>query len=189
MKHFRSISLILTVFTVGIISETRCYAQSDMLWRVGGQYGVIGNTFCRNGYAENYTMSLTLGFDIAIKDTPWRWGAEVGAMNQGIADYFFEEDEPDSFVRPNFAYVGAFADYDFPKVESPLFCRAGLAYAQQSDMWIHHVERKPVPLFISGVGFDWNSFKVMLNGYIAPKGIYIITLSGGLYFGKKKNKQ
>ena len=188
MKHIHPISLILTIFAIGIISETRCSAQSDMLWRVGGQYGVLGNTFCKKGSAENFTMSLTLGFDIAIKNTPWRWGAEVGAMNQAIADYFFEEDEPDSFVRPNFAYVGAFGDYGFTMGKLPLFCRAGLAYAQQSDMWIHHVERKPIPLVITGFGFDWNYFKIMLNGYIAPEGNYVLTLSGGLYFGKKKTQ-
>ena len=109
-------------------------------------------------------------------------------MNQAIADYFFEEDEPDRFVRPNFAYVGAFSDYGFTMGVLPLFCRAGLAYAQQSDMWIHHVERKPIPLVITGFGFDWNYFKVMLNGYIAPEGNYVLTLSGGLYFGKKKTQ-
>ena len=188
MKHIHPISLILTIFAIGIISETRCPAQSDMLWRVGGQYGVLGNTFCRKGAAENFTMSLTLGFDIAIKNTPWRWGAEVGIMNQGIAEYFFKEDEPDRFVRPNFAYAGTFADYGFTMGKLPLFCRAGLAYAQQSDMWIHHVERKPIPLAITGFGFDWNYFKVMLNGYIAPEGNYVLTLSGGLYFGKKKKQ-
>ena len=188
MKHIHPISLILTIFAIGIISETRCFAQSDMLWRVGGQYGVLGNTFCKKGAAENFTMSFTLGFDIAIKNTPWRWGAEVGAMNQAIADYFFEEDEPDRFVRPNFAYVGAFSDYGFTMGVLPLFCRAGLAYAQQSDMWIHHVERKTIPLVITGFGFDWNYFKVMLNGYIAPEGNYVLTLSGGLYFGKKKTQ-
>lgn len=170
------------LFSVGIT----CSAQSDMLWRIGGQYGVMGNTFCKKVDSEIFTMSLTFGFDIAIKNTPWRWGAEVGAMNQGIADYFFEEDEPERFVRSNFAYVGTFADYGLFMEKLPLFCRAGLAYARQSDLWIYHYEQKYIPLVITGIGLDWNYFKLMFNGYIAPEGNFIITLSGGLYFGKKK---
>lgn len=189
MNHFRSISLILTIIALSLISKTRCFAQSDMLWRVGGQYGVFGNTFCKKGTADNFTMSLTLGFDMAIKNTPWRWGAEVGAMNQAIADYFFPEDEPDRFVRPNFAYIGAYTDYGFHMGTLPLFCRAGLAYARQSDMWIYHVEHKPIPLVITGFGFDWDYLKVMLNGWVAPEGNYVITLSGGLYFGKKRQQE
>jgi hypothetical protein len=37
-------------------------------------------------------------------------------------------------------------------------------------MWPHHVEHKPIPLVITGFGFDWDYLKVMLNGYIAPEG-------------------
>ena len=186
MKHIHAISLILMMFTAGIVSETWCSAQSDMIWRVGGQFGVFGNTFCKKGSAENFTMSATLGFDIAIKDTPWRCGAEVGLMNQGIAHYSYVEDEPDRFVRPNFGYAGAFAEYGFSAGKLPLFCRAGLAYAQQHDAWIYHVERKHIPLVITGFGFDWNYLKITLNGYIAPEGNYVLTVSGGLYFGKRK---
>ena len=189
MNHFRLISLVLTIISLSLISKTRCFAQSDMLWRVGGQYGVFGNTFCKKGAVENFTMSATLGFDMAIKNTPWRWGAEVGSMNQAIADYFFPEDEPDRFVRSNFAYIGAFTDYGFHMGTLPLFCRTGLAYARQSDMWIYHVEHKPIPLVITGFGFDWDYLKVMLNGYVAPEGNYVITLSGGLYFGKKRQQE
>ncbi len=178
------------ILIISFLLSINCFAQSDMLWRVGGQYGVYGNTFCKKGSAAsfNFTQSLTLGFDMAIKDTPWRWGVEVGAISQGIADYFFEEDEPDRFIRPNYAYAGGFSEYGFHLGKLPLFCRAGLAYALERDMWIHHVENKHIPFVITGLGFDWNYFKVMLNGYIAPEGNFVLTLSGGLYFGKKKKQ-
>lgn len=183
--HFTYLHLIFVICF--LLFETNCFAQSDMLWRVGGQYG-IGNTFCKKGSAENFTMSLTLSFDMAIKNTPWRCGVEVGAMNQAIADYFFKEDEPDRFIRPNFAYAGAFSDYGFYIGKLPLFCRAGLAYARQSDMWIYHVENKNIPLVITGFGTDLDYLKVMLNGYIAPEGNFVLTLSGGLYLGMEKKK-
>ena len=127
-------------------SEAKCAAQSDMIWRVGGQYGVLGITYFKDK-TEDFTMSLTLGFDMAVKDTPWRLGVEGGVMNQGIADYFFEEDEPDHFVRPNYIYAGA---------------------------------------VITGFGYDLDFFKAMLNGYIAPGGILVVTLSGGFYFGRRR---
>ena len=43
-------------------SEAKCAAQSDMIWRVGGQYGVLGITYFKDK-TEDFTMSLTLGFD------------------------------------------------------------------------------------------------------------------------------
>ena len=181
-RYLIAFPLVILAFC---FSEAKCAAQSDMIWRVGGQYGVLGITYFKDK-TEDFTMSLTLGFDMAVKDTPWRLGVEGGVMNQGIADYFFEEDEPDHFVRPNFIYAGAFTEYGFHVWRQPLFCRAGLGYALESDMWVHHVETKHVPIVITGFGYDLDYFKAMLNGYIAPGGILVVTLSGGFYFGRRR---
>jgi hypothetical protein len=68
-------------------------------------------------------------------------GIDAGIMNQGIADYFFEEDEPDRFIRPNYEYVGGVVDYSvFSKNEFTVFARGGLAPAHRRDMYIWHSE-------------------------------------------------
>jgi len=156
-----------------------------MSWRIGGQLG-IGNTFSAEGEADNFTMSQTLGFDLAIGQSPWRAGIECGAMNQAIADYFFEEDAPDVFVRPNFIYAGVFADYGFHVGKLPFFVRAGLGPAQQTDVYVHHVEQKVIPFLFTGAGLDYDYGKFMLQGFLSPSGDFVLTVSLGLYVGKMR---
>ena len=79
-RYLIAFPLVILAFC---FSEAKCAAQSDMIWRVGGQYGVVGITSCGDK-TEDFTMSLTLGFDMAVKDTPWRWGIEGERMNRTI---------------------------------------------------------------------------------------------------------
>lgn len=188
MKSGLTIVFSCAIIVFFFLAETCCLAQSEMAWRAGGQIGLIGDTFSKfqGEYHRIPTMSLSLSYDMAIGDTPWRGGIDVGTTYQGLWEYRFEENEADRFVRTDFMYAGAFADYGFHLWKLPLFCRAGLAYARQNDMWVKHNEYKSIPLVITGFGFDWNHCIVMLNGYIAPEGILVLTLSGGAYFGKRK---
>jgi len=146
----------------------------------------IGNTFSSRGSADNFTMSATLGFDMALGQTPWRVGVECGAMNQAIADYAFEENEPERFIRPNFLYAGVYTDYGFHLGKLPLFVRGGIGPARQTDLYIYHTEHKVIPLFITGFGVDLDYGKGMLQGYLSPSGDFVLTLSFGLYLGKNR---
>lgn len=139
---------------------------------------------------DHFTMSATLGFEKVIHNTKWRWCIEGGIMNQGIADYFFEDDEPERLVRPNFEYIGALANYSlfcgcFMNNTFHIFLKAGLAPAHQRDMYIYHYEDKFTMLGIVGVGFDCEGSKWMISGYVNPQGIFIFNISYGWWFGKR----
>ena len=141
------------------------------------------------GYGDpDFTMSLTMGFNKAIKETKWRWGIDAGIMNQGLADYFFDEDEPDRFIRPNFEYVGGVVDYSIAsKNHYAIFARGGLAPAHRSDLYIQHYEDKYTCLGIIGIGVDYYWGRFIINGYIDPRGYFVLMLSSRLWFGKKMN--
>lgn len=132
-------------------------------------------------------MSMTIGFNNVIRNTRWRWGVEGGIMNPGIADYFFEEGEPDRFVHPNFEYVGAVADYNIlSKGEAfSFFARGGIAPAHQGDVYLYHREEKFTALGIIGIGADWGFSKLLISGYISPSGITTIQVGYGWWFGKR----
>ena len=135
-----------------------------------------------------FTMSVTIGFNKAIKETKWRWGIDAGIMNQGIADYFFEEDEPDRFIRPNYEYVGGVVDYSvFSKNEFTVFARGGLAPAQRRDMYIWHYEDKYTCLGLVGIGLDSYFNRFLVHGYLDPRGYFVLMLSYGWWFGKTRN--
>ena len=108
-------------------------------------------------------------------------------MNQGIVDYFFEDDAPDIFVRPNFEYVGVIADYSlFSKGEGfNIFARGGFAPAHQRDLYVYHSEDRFTALGLIGVGADYYWSKVMITGYISTSGIATIQVSYGWWFGKR----
>ena len=160
------------------------YAQYPYKWQVGGTMG-MGATIYPGG--ETPTMSMTIGFNKAFQNTKWRWSIEAGIMNQGMVDYAFNDDDPDRFVRPNFEYVGAIADYSlFSKGEGfNLFARGGLAPAHQRDLYVYHSEDRFAALGLIGVGADmyWN--KVMITGYISTSGMVTIQVSYGWWFGKR----
>lgn len=163
------------------------HAQSSMKWRIGGQYG-IGATYSTQTKKADFTMNMGLGCDLALGQSAWRAGLECGAISQGVADYFFEEGEPERFVRPNFLYAGAYADYGFHLGKLPFFVRGGIGPAQQIDQYIYHNEKTAVPFFITGAGLDLDYMKFMLHGYVTPKGDAVVTLSLGLYLGKQKKE-
>ena len=174
------------IISVIVLSFQTVCAQSSMKWRIGGQYGVVGSLFGSRYVEPDFAMSLTLGFDMAVNESPWRIGIEAGAMNQGIMDYSFFDEEDDRFVRANYAYVGAYTDYEFQFKGKNLFVRGGIGPAYQMDMYCFHTEYSIVPLFITGIGIDWNFAKGMLQGYVSPRGDVVMTASIGLYIGKKK---
>ena len=93
----------------------------------------------------------------------------------------------DIFVRPNFEYVGAIADYSlFSKVEGlNIFARGGFAPAHQRDLYVYHSEDRFTALGLIGVGADYYFNKVMITGYISTSGIVTIQVSYGWWFGKR----
>ena len=143
----------------------------------------LGET--REHGTPNFTMSATIGFNRVIKETKWRWGIDAGIMNQGLAEYFFEEGEPDRFVRPNYEYVGGVLDYSiFSKNNFTVFARAGLAPAHRRDMYIWHSEDKFTGLGIIGIGSDYYFNRFIINGYVDPRGCFVLMFSYGMWFGK-----
>lgn len=147
----------------------------------------IGFTTFPGGHGPD--MSMTIGFNKVVHNTKWRWGVEGGIINQGLADYFFNEDEPDRFVRPDFTYAGFVADYSLYSTKDyfSLFARGGLAPARQRDVYIYHTENKYTVLGIIGIGADVGFSKFMLSGYIVPDGIFIMHISYGWWFGKRQS--
>lgn len=150
----------------------------------------LGPMFISGEPGPEFAMSATIGFEKVIRDTKWRWCIEGGFINQGIADYAFEDDEPDMFIRPNFEYVGALANYSFfsgsfLSDEINIFLKAGLAPAHQRDMYIYHSEDKFTMLGIVGIGTDIEYQKIMISGYLNPQGVFILNFSYGWWFGKR----
>ena len=178
MKH-STVTLLITLFCC-FFAGTTCYAQDDeLIWRVGGQFGVMGATICKQKLPVSFTQHVSVSLDEKKTNSPWRWGAEAGLISHG-GEFFIEDDSPDVYLRPSFGYVGVFSDYTIG--EHPIFIRAGLAYSSQWDVWAHHTETKHVPLVITGIGVDVRGrVMFMLNGYIAPGGIFVLTLSCGIY--------
>lgn len=182
----RRFALILSVLFCSVFSAQ---AQYPFRWDMGGTMG-FGPMFI--GGDPDFTMSATIGFEKVIRDTRWRWCIEGGIMNQGIADYFFEENEPEMFIRPNFEYVGALAHYSLfsgslMNDEFNIFLKAGLAPAHQRDMYIYHSEDKFTLLGIVGIGSDFEFSKFMISGYLNPQGVFILTFSYGWWFGKRNH--
>ena len=163
------------------------YGQYPYKWQIGGTMGMGGTIYTDGG---DPTMSMTIGFNKAVQNTKWRWSIEAGIMNQGIVDYFFEDDAPDIFVRPNFEYVGVIADYSlFSKGEAfSFFARGGIAPAHQGDVYLYHREEKFTALGIIGIGADCGFSKLLISGYISPSGITTIQVGYGWWFGKRNKK-
>lgn len=169
-----------------LISSFTAQAQYYYKWSVGGAMG-LGAAMEHN--EPEFTMSLAAGFNHVIKDTRWRWGIDAAIMNQGLADYFFEDDEPDRFVRSNYEYVGGIVDYSIVSWDGiNLFARGGLAPAHRRDMYVWHSEDKYTCLGIIGIGSDCYFSRFTLNGYIDPRGGFMVMLSYGWWFGKKLNR-
>ncbi|MBE6237634.1 MAG: hypothetical protein E7116_05710 [Bacteroidales bacterium] len=174
----------LVLLSSFLLVSLAAYAQYPYKWQIGGTMGFGGTSYTGGG---DPTMSLTIGFNKAVQNTKWRWGVEAGIMNQGMVDYFFEDDAPDTFVRPNFEYVGAIADYSlFSNVEGlNIFARGGFAPAHQRDLYVYHSEDRFTALGLIGVGADYYFNKVMITGYISTSGIVTIQVSYGWWFGKR----
>ena len=174
----------LVLLSCFLLVSVAAYAQYPYKWQIGGTMGMGGTIYTDGG---NPTMSMTIGFNKAVQNTKWRWGIEAGIMNQGIVDYFFEDDAPDIFVRPNFEYVGVIADYSlFSKGEEfNIFARGGFAPAHQRDLYVYHSEDRFTALGLIGVGADYYWSKVMITGYISTSGIVTIQVSYGWWFGKR----
>ena len=170
-----------------LVSSFNAQAQYPYKWSVGGAMGLGAEM----GYHEpEFTMSLAVGFNKVIKDTKWRWGIDAAIMNQGLADYFFDDDEPDRFVRSNYEYVGGIVDYSlFSKGGLNFFARGGLAPAYRRDMYVWHSENKYTCLGIIGIGSDCYFSRFTINGYIDPRGRFMVMLSYGWWFGKKMNRR
>ena len=145
----------------------------------------FGKTFVYNRPADEGepTMCLSIGFDMAVKQTPWRLGVELGLLNQGLVEYGINEESQDYYIRPNFVFLGACADYCFRNSQLPLFARGGIGPAIQSDKWAHHTDNSVVPLIIAGLGLDFNYLKPIIQAYLSPRGGFVLTASLGLYFG------
>ncbi|MDT3357697.1 MAG: hypothetical protein LIR35_08990 [Bacteroidota bacterium] len=170
--------VFLLVTLLFICSSFSAWAQYPFKWSVGGAMGFGGGS-------PSFTMGMNIGFDKVIKETRWRWGIDAGIMNQGIADYFFEDEEPDRFVRPNYEYIGGFVDYSvFSKNGWTIFARGGLAPAHRRDLYIWHSEDKFTSLGVIGVGSDYYNGRYTVTGYIDPRGSFICMVSFGLWFGK-----
>jgi len=134
----------------------------------------------------DFAMGATIGFNQSIPETKWRWGIDVGLMNQGILDYVFDADEPDRFVRPNYEYIGGFVDYSlFSRDYLAVFARGGLAPAHRSDLFVHHREDSYTCLCQVGIGADFLFNRFIINGYIDPRGSFVLLFSYGWWFGKK----
>ena len=179
MKHV-TVTLLITIFCC-FFAETTCYAQDDeMIWRVGGQLGLLGATFAKQKPPGRFfAQSFTICLDEKMTNSPWRCGIEAGLIGDG-RELYIEDDGSDEYLCPEFGYVGIVSDYFIGK--HPFFIRAGLAYSSQWDIWTHHVETKHVPLVITGFGVDVGGrVMLMLNGYIAPGGVFVLTVSGGIY--------
>ncbi len=176
---------LLIVPIILLLSSFSLWAQYPYRWSIGGTMG-FGGTMGYNN--PGFTMSATIGFNKAIKETKWRWGIDAGIMNQGIADYFFEEDEPDRFIRPNYEYVGGVVDYSvFSKNEFSVFARGGLAPAHRRDIYIWHYEDKYTCLGLIGIGFDHYISRFLVHGYWDSRGHFALMLSYGWWFGKTRN--
>ena len=174
------------IVLVLLISSFTAQAQYPYKWSVGGAMG-LGAAIGHN--EPEFTMNLTVGFNNVIKDTRWRWGIDAAIMNQGLTDYFFEEDEPDRFVRSNYEYVGGIVDYSIVSWDGiNLFARGGLAPAHRRDMYIWHSEDKYTCLGIIGIGSDCYFSRFTLTGYIDPRGCFMVMLSYGWWFGKMLNR-
>ena len=130
----------LVLLSCFLLVSVAAYAQYPYKWQIGGTMGMGGTIYTDGG---DPTMSMTIGFNKAVQNTKWRWSIEAGIMNQGIVDYFFEDDAPDIFVRPNFEYVGVIADYSlFSKGEGfNIFARGGFAPAHQRDLYVYQQRR------------------------------------------------
>ena len=178
MKRVHLLFTMLLLF-----SSFPSWAQYPYKWSVGGTMG-LGATI---GYGEpGFTMSATIGFNKVIKETNWRWGVDAGIMNHGIADYLFEDDEPDKFIRSNYEYIGVVVDYSlFFKNNQTIFARGGLAPAHRSDMYIRHSEDKFTGMGIIGMGLDFDFSRFIINGYIDPRGCFVLMFSYGWWFGKQ----
>ena len=174
----------LVLLSCFLLVSVAAYAQYPYKWQIGGTMGMGGTIYTDGG---DPTMSMTIGFNKAVQNTKWRWCIEAGIMNQGIVDYFFEDDAPDIFVRPNFEYVGVIADYSlFSKGEGfNIFARGGFAPAHQRDLYVYHSEDRFTALGLIGVGADYYWSKVMITGYISTSGIVTIQVSYGWWFGKR----
>lgn len=144
----------LVLLSCFLLVSVAAYAQYPYKWQIGGTMGMGGTIYTDGG---DPTMSMTIGFNKAVQNTKWRWSIEAGIMNQGIVDYFFEDDAPDIFVRPNFEYVGVIADYSlFSKGEGfNIFARGGFAPAHQRDLYVYHSEDRFTALGLIGVGADY----------------------------------
>ena len=179
-RYMKKLLALLLCF----LASLSAYAQSPYKWQVGGTMGMGATIYPGGG---DPTMSMTIGFNKTVQNTKWRWSIEAGIMNQGMVDYFFEDDEPDRFVRPNFEYVGAIADYSLlSKGEGfNLFAKGGVAPAHQKDLYIYHSEDRFTILGLIGLGADLYWHKVMITGYISTSGIITIQVSYGWWFGKR----
>ena len=178
---------LVILFGLILSSVFSAQAQYPHRWDIGGTLG-LGPMFVSGD--PDFTMSATIGFEKVIRDTRWRWCIEGGIMNQGMTDYSFEGDEPERFIRPNFEYVGALANYSLfsRRIMNEgfnIFLRAGLAPAHQRDRYIYHSEDKFTMLGIVGSGSDYGFGKFMISGYVNPQGIFILNFAFGFWFGKK----
>lgn len=174
---------VLLFLSILLFSSLSTWAQYPLKWSIGGAMGFGATT----GYGEpDFTMGLTVGFNAAIKGTKWRWGIDAGLMNQGLMDYFFEGDEPDMFLRPNYEYISGVIDYSlYSNDKFALFVRGGLAPACRTDLYIWHTEEKYTCLGIIGIGMDHYISHFTINGYIDPGGYFVLMLSYGWWFGKQ----
>lgn len=175
----------LALLSCFLFASVSAFAQYPYKWQVGGTMG-MGATIYPGG--ETPTMSMTIGFNKAVQNTKWRWSIEAGIMNQGLVDYAFDDDDPDVFVRPNFEYVGAIADYClFSKGEGfNLFARGGIAPAHKRDLYLYHSVDRFTTLGLIGLGADWYWHKVMITGYMSTSGIITIQVGYGWWFGKRR---
>jgi len=183
MKYLERTLFLVTILLLSSSFSLR--AQYPYKWSVGGTMG-FGVTVGKS--LPGFTMSATVGFNKAVKETKWRWGIDAGIMNQGVADYYFDEDDPDRFIRPNFEYIGGVVDYSiFSKNAFTLFARGGVAPAHRRDLYIRHFEDKYTCLGLLGIGTDYYWGRWIINGYVDPQGYCVLMLSFGLCFGKTMN--
>lgn len=175
-------TLLITALLL-LLPGLQSMAQFPYRWQIGGNMGIGLTQYNLDDDAPG--MSLTLSYNRVIGDSRWRWGIEAGLINQGLVDYGFEENAPDSFVRPDYEYVGGFADYSiYSKNIFTLFARAGAAPALRTNMYVYHNENLITVLGIAGIGFDLGPWRFNYNWYMENDMTLTMMFSLGLFFGK-----
>lgn len=182
------LSLILSFAAFGF-----AMAQYPHKWSLGGSMGLGAAMYSKEEGAG--IMSVTMGFNRVVPNTRWRWGIDLGIMNQGLVDDNMQDKSPDRFLRPNYEYIGPVADYCLlSKGEDlALFVRGGVAPAHRTDQYIAYFKDKFTVLGQLALGLDFPlktcRFKIpqrlMVSGYFDPRGVYVINFSYGWWFGKR----